>query len=185
VDDGGGLYLMGARHYDARTGRFLQRDPIGFEGGWNLYAYAGGNSVDKIDPQGKNYVVLTVLSVNAWAEATSRPHTANLLILMERVVNRSTARTLQEISKERARQGKPPLSVEDYSNMAHVILEHPEWDFDCGAEGPPSPAPDYGEREPPAPSSGGQDDSRPPAPPAPEPSVDGQGSTEKSQWEGF
>jgi RHS repeat-associated protein len=52
MDDGGGLYLMGARHYDAVTGRFLQRDPIGFAGGWNLYAYVGGNPVERLDPSG-------------------------------------------------------------------------------------------------------------------------------------
>ena len=52
VDDGDGLYLMGARHYDARAGRFLQRDPIGFAGGWNLYTYADNNPVTRIDPSG-------------------------------------------------------------------------------------------------------------------------------------
>ena len=36
-----GLYLMGHRHYDPTTQRFLSRDPIGFAGGLNLYSYAG------------------------------------------------------------------------------------------------------------------------------------------------
>jgi RHS repeat-associated protein len=51
-DEGGGLFYMKNRFYDANTGRFLQRDPIGFEGGINLYAYANGNPLSYIDPNG-------------------------------------------------------------------------------------------------------------------------------------
>ena len=46
------LYLMGARYYDARLKRFLSKDPVGFGGGLNLYAYAAGNPVFFTDPLG-------------------------------------------------------------------------------------------------------------------------------------
>lgn len=50
---GGRFFFMKNRFYDATTGRFIQRDPIGFAGGQtNLYAYVGGNPVNKIDPSG-------------------------------------------------------------------------------------------------------------------------------------
>jgi RHS repeat-associated protein len=34
-----GLYYYRARYYDASQGRFLQRDPLGFDGGVNFYEY--------------------------------------------------------------------------------------------------------------------------------------------------
>lgn len=51
-DEGAGLFYMRNRFYDATTGRFLQRDPIGIEGGINLYAYANGNPMSFVDPAG-------------------------------------------------------------------------------------------------------------------------------------
>jgi RHS repeat-associated protein len=47
-----GLVLMGYRYYDPTTGRFLNRDPIGYAGGLNLYAYCRNNPVNLIDPLG-------------------------------------------------------------------------------------------------------------------------------------
>ncbi|NUQ00012.1 MAG: RHS repeat-associated core domain-containing protein [Armatimonadetes bacterium] len=46
-----GLYLATWRYYDPIAGRFLTRDPIGFGGGLNLYAYVG-NPVMITDPLG-------------------------------------------------------------------------------------------------------------------------------------
>jgi RHS repeat-associated protein len=47
-----GLLLLGHRYYDAVAGRFLTRDPIGYSGGSNLYAYVGSNPVNAADPSG-------------------------------------------------------------------------------------------------------------------------------------
>ena len=46
------LYYYRARYYDPAIGKFLQRDPIGFMAGPNLYAYVSNNSVNYIDPLG-------------------------------------------------------------------------------------------------------------------------------------
>ncbi|MHB1348606.1 MAG: RHS repeat-associated core domain-containing protein [Desulfobulbaceae bacterium] len=53
MSEGGNIYFMKNRYYDAVTGRFIQKDPIGFTGGQsNLYAYVGNNPVEQIDPAG-------------------------------------------------------------------------------------------------------------------------------------
>jgi len=40
---GQGLYLTRHRAYESNLARFLQTDPIGLEGGWNLYVYGEEN----------------------------------------------------------------------------------------------------------------------------------------------
>jgi RHS repeat-associated protein len=62
-DDGTGLYYFRARYYDPVLSRFISEDPIGLLGGFNVYAYAGGDPVNWIDPLGlkmsrKTYVEL-------------------------------------------------------------------------------------------------------------------------------
>lgn len=50
--EGNGLYYMRARYYDPETGRFINKDPIGYEGGLNLYGYTENNLVNSVDPWG-------------------------------------------------------------------------------------------------------------------------------------
>ncbi|NEV65361.1 RHS repeat domain-containing protein, partial [Thiorhodococcus minor] len=51
-----GLVRFGARDYDPYTGRWLGKDPIGFEGdGANLYGYVRVDPVNKVDPTGLAY----------------------------------------------------------------------------------------------------------------------------------
>ncbi len=52
TDSESGLTLFAHRYYDSGTGRFLTRDPLGYAGGSNLYAYAANNPVMLADPSG-------------------------------------------------------------------------------------------------------------------------------------
>jgi RHS repeat-associated protein len=47
-----GLYYVQARYYNPNLGRFLQTDPSGFDGGFNLYAYAENDPVNLEDSTG-------------------------------------------------------------------------------------------------------------------------------------
>ena len=47
-----GLHYNWNRYYSPETGRYIAADPIGLDGGINLYAYVGGDPVNGFDPEG-------------------------------------------------------------------------------------------------------------------------------------
>lgn len=48
-----GLYQFRQRYYHPELGRFLTRDPIGYAGGLNLYAFEGAMPMEAVDPEGE------------------------------------------------------------------------------------------------------------------------------------
>jgi RHS repeat-associated protein len=57
------LQYSRARFYNPRIGRFVQTDPVGYGGGINLYAYAGGDPVNFSDPTGEQPQVAVPLGI--------------------------------------------------------------------------------------------------------------------------
>ena len=60
-----GLYYYLYRLYDANQQRWLNRDLIAEKGGINLYCYVGNNPILKIDPNGKNALLIGAALVGA------------------------------------------------------------------------------------------------------------------------
>jgi len=62
-----GLYHVGARAYDPRTARWLQRDPIdAASGDPNLYRYVGNDPVNKVDPTGLKVAIVSLIEETDW-----------------------------------------------------------------------------------------------------------------------
>jgi len=64
-DNETGLYYYGYRYYSAELGRWLSRDPIGEQGGVNIYAYVFNSSVNAHDYQGttpQGYITKKILN---------------------------------------------------------------------------------------------------------------------------
>jgi RHS repeat-associated protein len=79
----GGLYdadtaltRFGARDYDARFGRWTNKDPILFDGGQtNLYVYVGNDPVNYVDPEGESAAIAVGIGTfidSAWVVAAAQ-----------------------------------------------------------------------------------------------------------------
>jgi RHS repeat-associated protein len=70
-DQESGMYYFYHRYYNPVNGRFLNEDPIGLNGGLNMYAFVYNNPVNLSDPFGLD-VVVGILETG-WGAAVIEP----------------------------------------------------------------------------------------------------------------
>ncbi|MDN3514597.1 MAG: hypothetical protein NG747_09365 [Candidatus Brocadia sp.] len=80
LDEETSLYFYRARYYDCAKGRFIQRDPLGYVDGFNLYQYVRGRPTRYSDPEGlgdpENAVAIPLTGPDCcqlYDKATRRP----------------------------------------------------------------------------------------------------------------
>ena len=79
-DEESGLLYYGYRYYDANTGRWLSRDPIGEKGGQNVYCFASNSPTGDIDFLGLWGEMVHNAFTKAWAQTVGIPLDTAILI---------------------------------------------------------------------------------------------------------
>ena len=79
MDEENGLFYMRARYYDSEIGRFVSKDPKGFEGGSNLYSYVQGNPLNFVDPPGEGPIAVGACVVLTIGDAIYTGYSINKL----------------------------------------------------------------------------------------------------------
>ncbi len=78
MDDELGLIYYNYRHLNPRDGRWLSRDPIMEQGGWNLFAFVNNNGIVFSDKKGENYNPFTPGMMNPPSTYNSPVYTPSL-----------------------------------------------------------------------------------------------------------
>ena len=114
-DQDTGLVRFGARDYDPETGRWTNKDPIGFGGGdFNIYTYVGENPISYVDPIGTNIFIAAAIIVGVGYVAVSK-----MMVLLD----------LADHSKDFSE------NIVDAKNAAELIPKLKEMQADCVTNG--------------------------------------------------
>ena len=75
MDDELGLVYYNYRHLNPLDGRWISRDPIEEEGGWNLFAFVNNNGMINLDYLGKGYLARRPLAHTAFTHDGKKYYT--------------------------------------------------------------------------------------------------------------
>ena len=76
-----GFYQVRNRYLHPTLGRWLSRDPSGYAGGVNLYAYVGGSPTNRIDPMGLGPTLGYEDDSGRWQGTYRDPSTGQILLV--------------------------------------------------------------------------------------------------------
>ena len=109
-----GLYYYRARYYDPMEGRFISKDPIGFDGGINFYNYAQSNPINYTDPSGEK------VTINIWrGYSTKSSFSGSIHVTSDIVSDSFLGNTLEPV------RNKPPVPPGTYK--AKLRKNHDPW----------------------------------------------------------
>ena len=132
-----GLINFRMRWYDAETGRWLSKDPIGISGGLNLYAFCGNSPIVTVDPTGELWpqiataigiLYLYYKIVNHAYRTRKKMDSANINDLKD-VASKALDCTADTISEVSSPFGPPlPDATLPLTDKVSGELMHPMWD---------------------------------------------------------
>ncbi|WP_343028759.1 RHS repeat-associated core domain-containing protein, partial [Akkermansia muciniphila] len=117
------------RYYNPKDGRWINRDPIAEEGGWDLYGFVDNNPIDNFDIHGRSTLHGAAAQAIAAAFRTGNLTSLRSLARLgkdQRVCDalktlESTARTL--ISKSRGGRVNREFPSQYYEKAYHQIIK--------------------------------------------------------------
>ena len=123
-DKESGLYYNGLRYYHCTIGRWINCDPIGIDGGLNLYRYANCDPINMSDPSGTNPILRAITAIWHYIASFFRPAVVRARPVEEEgspLVERPASQRRKKKSTRSKRQGpnsesrpliEPPISGE-------------------------------------------------------------------------
>jgi len=115
-----GLHYNYFRYYNPQTGRYITPDPIGLEGGINLWLYAFNNPLNWIDPLGRDVKIKIVRDT-----LTKNSITGTITVTSNRIPDTFTGYTLEN-TRAGDNRDKDPIPTGTYS--AYRRYRYPELD---------------------------------------------------------
>jgi RHS repeat-associated protein len=117
-----GWLHVGERYYDPAVGRFMQRDPIGIEGGLNVYSYVGSNPAFWIDPTGRSLWEWVVTPIDK-AGSYNRNTTIAEKVKKACIDALGTCSSASEAFKNYCQKNAKKLGLPEFADAAEALIE--------------------------------------------------------------
>jgi RHS repeat-associated protein len=121
-----GLAYNWHRHYDPTIGRYIEPDPIGLQGGRNLYGYATQNPLAYADPDGRNPMLVIGAACAEFPQACISIGAGTAWLITEMVVRPSGMDRLMERAWDRYCSSKGDDPCSNLKNTLNTAITQAE-----------------------------------------------------------